>query len=291
VRNGDALVGFGSTDLHMVAYLRRQGWLPQNGAIAELGAQQLNDSLIDAPAEIADAGQAFGASGPMPLFTREAGTPDNPLAGTPYARALWQWLGYDYTAIDIDGSPDSIPLDLNFDEVPRPAVGRFQLVTNYGTTEHAVNQLQAFKIIHDLTARDGIMIHVVPGGRWLDHGLLNYTFKFFSALARGNRYHLISLRMSPPEPEPVPAGIIDLIAQFDPNGADRLRDCTLLIFGIHAVYRKVHDGPFVPPLDIGENVRAANAQMLKRYPNWFEAEPKDRSNLWTTVRRLLARLR
>ena len=70
----------------------------------------------------------------------------------PPARHFWQWLGFEYAAIDIDGSPGSIPLDLNYDRIPTQAKGKYGLVSNFGTTEHVANQLNAFEIIHDLTA-------------------------------------------------------------------------------------------------------------------------------------------
>ena len=52
----------------------------------------------------------------------------------PFARDFWHWLGFQYAAIDIDGSPGSIPLDLNFDSIPTEHNGRYSLVTNFGTT-------------------------------------------------------------------------------------------------------------------------------------------------------------
>ena len=39
-------------------------------------------------------------------------------SAAPSARMLWDWLGFEYAAIDIDGTPGSIPLDLNFDVRP-----------------------------------------------------------------------------------------------------------------------------------------------------------------------------
>ena len=106
----------------------------------------------------------------------------------PHARNFWHWLGLGYAAIDIDGSPDAIPLDLNYDDIPKPEKGKYQLITNFGTTEHVANQLNAFKVIHDLTAVNGVMVHNLPAQGMLNHGLVNYNFKFFWMLARSNGY-------------------------------------------------------------------------------------------------------
>jgi hypothetical protein len=43
----------------------------------------------------------------------------------------------------IDGRPGSIPLDLNYDPAPNESLGKYQLVTNFGTIEHVANQLNA----------------------------------------------------------------------------------------------------------------------------------------------------
>jgi hypothetical protein len=65
-------------------------------------------------------------------------------------------------AADVDTAPHTIRLDLNFDDVPDKHKGKYQLVTNFGTTEHVANQNQAMKIIHDLTAVGGVMVHNLP---------------------------------------------------------------------------------------------------------------------------------
>jgi hypothetical protein len=45
-------------------------------------------------------------------------------------REFWKWLGFDYAAIDIDGSLGSTPLDLNYYPAPNESLGKYQLVTN-----------------------------------------------------------------------------------------------------------------------------------------------------------------
>src|SRR5207244_461624 len=88
-------------------------------------------------------------------------------------------------------------LDLNRDAVPRKLRGRFDLLVNAGTTEHVANQDNAFRVMHDLTASRGLMMHTVPGGGQMTHGLFVYTPKFFWHLCRENGYEIVKLRMSP----------------------------------------------------------------------------------------------
>ena len=136
-------------------------------------------------------------------------------------RAIWRWLGVEYLAIDIDGSPDALALDLNCDAVPAAGRSKYGLVTNFGTTEHVANQANAFKIIHDLTALGGIMVHNLPCHH-PDHGLINYNPKFFWALGRANNYGRTS--MCAP-------------TLADPES-------------IRVAFQKQHDFDFVTPLDV-----------------------------------------
>src|SRR5262249_50608749 len=185
----------GQGDIQLIIRLRTDGLIPDHPAVIEIGAQQLANSFLEAPADIAALGRLFGVTEP---FLRAAprtahytsGGVELLAAAAPWARDFWRWLGCRYAAIDIDGSDGSIALDLNYDDVPASELGRYHLVTNFGTTEHVANQLNAFKVIHDLAAPGGLMIHHLPAHGMLDHGLVNYNPKFFWHLARSNRYRL-----------------------------------------------------------------------------------------------------
>jgi len=130
--------------------------MPTSGAVIEIGAQQLSNTFLRARDRLELLGRLFGATAKPDLPVPEAPTiigGVEPLSETaPLARQFWEWLGFQYASIDIDGSPNSIPLDLNYDMLPDWARKKFDVVTNFGTTEHIANQLNAFKIIHDLTA-------------------------------------------------------------------------------------------------------------------------------------------
>ena len=130
----------------------------------EIGAQQLDQGVIAAKKR--DCGERAASSAspnPPPSFAWTGPRSDtNVLAGAPLAREFWTWLGLSYASIDIDGSPGSIPLDLNYDEVPTEFIGKYDVVTNFGTTEHVANQLQSFKIVHDLATSGALMLHVLP---------------------------------------------------------------------------------------------------------------------------------
>lgn len=109
------------------------------------------------------------------------------------ARDFYQGLGFKYNCVDTDGKFGALTLDINFDPVPSDHLGQYDLVTNHGTTEHLINQLNAFKMIHDFTRPNGYMLHALPYLGQLDHGFFNYQPNLFDALARYNSYRTVGM--------------------------------------------------------------------------------------------------
>jgi hypothetical protein len=169
--------------------LKRSGALSQARRVIEIGSQQLGDSFLASTDLLDQTYQLFG----RPRV--ELGSPSGgDFASTaPPSKPFWTSIGFDYATIDYDGHRDSIPLDLNTDRVPEKLRQQFDLVINTGTTEHIANQAQAFRIIHDLTRIGGVMFHEVPAGSW-NHGLINYTPKFFLLLHKQNDYEQVYMR-------------------------------------------------------------------------------------------------
>jgi hypothetical protein len=116
-------------------------------------------------------------------------------------KAIMEWLGVKHTSIDLNGQNGALPLDLS--KPLNTLQGEFDVVTNYGTTEHVCStgdlrdQWQAFKNIHDCSKPDSVLIHVIPdlnGAHW-GCGYV-YDNKFFFALAAACDYRLHHLYTS-----------------------------------------------------------------------------------------------
>ena len=201
------------------------------------------------------------------------GTPDHLLAASaPRAGPFYRSLGFDYSCIDIDNDPGSIALDLNCDAVPDSLAAKFNLITNFGTTEHVVNQLNAFKIIHDLAAPGAIMLHELPAFGQTNHGFFGYQPKFFDRLARSNGYAVLILDFSWSDVEyGLPDDIRNVLVQFvdtksrPPYGISPS--------AVTAILRKTTAAPFVPPIDLPYGAAAPNAQMEERYGRAFQPLP------------------
>lgn len=276
-------MGTGWKDFNLILRLKAEGYLSSGGAVVEIGAQQLSNDVLRHQENLKQLGEAFGVTATLDLpdptksiFVH--GELEHLDSAAPPARDVWRWLGFDYAAIDIDGSPGSIPLDLNFDEVPRKFRKHFQLATNLGTTEHVANQLQAFKIIHDLVAPGGVMMHHVPAQGYLNHGLVNYNMKFFWMLARSNGYKWIYSDFTlSNETYDLPDNIRGDVRSFEKSIDERAQGYGAVDCGIVVALQKVLDIEFVPPIDVPNGTVVTDKNLKKRYwtvfnPNAFRVQ-------------------
>jgi hypothetical protein len=169
--------------------IKRLGALDKARRVIEIGSQQLSDSFLASTDLLEQIYRMFGRTGVA------LGTPSGEdfERSAPPSRPFWTSLGLDYMTIDFGDQPDCVKLDLNSDQVPERLHQQFDLVVNAGTTEHVANQAQAFRVIHDLTKMGGVMFHEVPAGSW-NHGLINYTPKFFLLLHKQNDYEQVYMQ-------------------------------------------------------------------------------------------------
>jgi SAM-dependent methyltransferase len=185
-----------------------------------------------------------------------------------------------YTALAADGSARSLFLDryqveeyvdcdvnekadLNLDlcqPLLRTLRGRFGTVMNGGTLEHVFDLAQAFANVHELVRSGGTIIHIAPL-TWHDHGLVNFTPRFFHLLAKANNYEWLAAGYHFPN---VPEGqgnlgTRPLIFTFLDSSLEECRYRVNRAFdgkGIPSrvlyfiAYRKSQSLPFVKPYDI-----------------------------------------
>ena len=107
-------------------------------------------------------------------------------------------LGYkNYFSIDINGANESFQFDLNqnisqaykFNE-------RYELVINNGTGEHVFNQYSLYENIHNLTNKNGIMLHIMPFINWVNHGFYNFNPILYADLAAANNYQILDISLA-----------------------------------------------------------------------------------------------
>jgi hypothetical protein len=231
-------VGVGLKVLIEIRRLAEAGRLPFGGQIVELGSQNLYcagyaDILRD---QIA----FFGSRAPTAHRTAAlSDTELERLADGGLMATLMTACGFGYRALDIFEADRTTLFDLNVDAPGADLAGKFDLVTNFGTTEHVMNQLQCFRTMHELARVGGIFYHDLPHGGFPDHGYFHYTPRFFEDLARANGYAVEALRITQGESRrPTEA-----LRTFGYK-TEAYHD-----FGIEAVLRKTSSAPFAVPLE------------------------------------------
>ncbi len=100
----------------------------------------------------------------------------------------------DHTSIDRNGKDGALIYDLS-----KPIIFKkahiFDIVTNFGTSEHVENQEECFNNIDRLCRVGGAMVHAVPlKGYYKDHSPVHYTKDFFEKLAEEKNYRPIIIK-------------------------------------------------------------------------------------------------
>ncbi len=108
------------------------------------------------------------------------------------AKEHFKSIGVDHVSIDTNGKNGALVIDLQRRIKDRSLVGTFDVLTNFGTTEHVEQQYPCWLNIHNLVKQNGVFIHVVPRtGHWRGHGYHKYSLEFFQKLADNCDYELI----------------------------------------------------------------------------------------------------
>jgi SAM-dependent methyltransferase len=114
----------------------------------------------------------------------------------------------------------------------------FDIVTNFGFSEHVTDQEAFWRNHHDLCRPGGIMSGVTPApefGHWPHHGILQPTVEFYRTLAEANGYTQLRLWQKQPAaeyPHPDPGFVwddawLDLITATQAPTAQALRNSGL----------------------------------------------------------------
>ena len=176
-------MGIGPQAVELYRLLRDNGNLQEVNSVIEIGSQEI--PTVESHQNYA---RTFVSS------ITEKAPKSNPLT----TQEFYEALGIsDYACIDINGENDALVYDLNTDIMQNYGIDKtYDLVTNFGTTEHIFNQYQCFKNIHDLLKVGGLAIHILPFEGYLNHGYFNYQPSFFIDLGIANSYELIGIYYS-----------------------------------------------------------------------------------------------
>lgn len=169
--------------------------VPPRGAVVELGDQCMN--IEPGPPEIAALRRLVSKASRDPSHVDDIMS-RHFIKGSRRIASAFESSDFTYRCVDICDGPGIIRADLNEYRVPPEWRGRFDLVTNFGTTEHILDQVNSFRVMHDFAKVGARFIHQVPYAGYFNHGLFAYTPAFFVFLAHANHYEIEQLDLTPP---------------------------------------------------------------------------------------------
>ena len=171
-------MGLSSSVLNLVLSLYKDQYFEKFNSVIELGSQHLS------------------ANGDDVAFVINNLTQKNEIkeGDIKIAKNVYKSIGFSiYKCIDPDRRHDALNFDLNEDIEKQGFNEQFDLVTNFGTSEHCFNQYHCFMNIHNLCKEGGIMVHGLPFQGGLNEGFFNYQPNFFFCLASANGYKILGI--------------------------------------------------------------------------------------------------
>ena len=111
------------------------------------------------------------------------------------AKMYFSSIGINHTSIDTNGKDGALPLNLA-DPTTSKKYNNFDILTNFGTSEHVYDQYECWKNIHNFIKTGGVFCHAVPAtGYWYRHGSCYawHDESFFKGLATLNNYEILDL--------------------------------------------------------------------------------------------------
>jgi hypothetical protein len=141
----------------------------------------------------------------------------HPTIQTLFLSELIELTNLHYVSFDVVSARRAHLFDLNIHDLAEDKKGSFDVVVNFGTTEHLMNQYNAYKVMHEAARPGGLIFHQVPSTGYINHGYFCYNALMFQELAQANNYEVVDLWFYGPSG----AGNVLVNASTHPGVADR----------------------------------------------------------------------
>lgn len=259
-------------------FLQRKGFLtPSKNKILDIGPQNVLFVRADQIREFIE--RQGGAVVPEAEMNKEIdrlvyfSTP-RPNERTMLLSEITDLTNIEYNSVDVCPGLKTVILDLNFDGVPDDMTSHFDVVFNFGTTEHIFNQWNCFEFMHDALKVGGVAYHQLPASGYLDHGYYCYTPLFFQEMAQANNYAVEHMAVTPAGESKIDAlGITSMGGDsLLSDGAPLGENNRVPALNIHVILRKTKDAPFRASLEIATAHSEVNTAMLERYQEGGNAQ-------------------
>jgi hypothetical protein len=195
---------------------------------------------------------------------------------------LFEACGMEYVAFDIAPMYKTELLDFNHQGLPPEHRGRYDVILNFGTTEHVLNQFNSFRIIHEAAKPGTLTWHQLPSAGYVDHCYFSYHPRFFFDLAGYNRYELVNFWFTAGGGSPRFSTLADYASHFPvlgqyladpasrPEPAENVAEEDACI---NVIYRKVHEQAFLGALEPSTAAATVAEAVMLRYTHDRPAAP------------------
>lgn len=218
---------------------------------------------------------------------------------------LFEAAGMEYLSFDIASGYKTEILDFNVRSLPERHRGAFDLVLNFGTTEHVLHQYNSFKIIHEATRPGGVIWNQLPTIGFVDHCYFAYKPRFFFEVAGYNGYELLAYWYTVGGQSRLMDTVKDYAAYFpvlgpfaaDPKSSPQpTEDILVPNICANAIYRKTKDTPFMGTIERSTSVGDVPDSVMESYTTPAGGRPAAVtptlvSRAWRAVRRGLRPVR
>jgi hypothetical protein len=251
-----------------VEYLSEKGLLTRHSKILDIGSQ----NLLSATAEsIRLFVQKYGHIDDEATFVSTAAkiayfSTIRPGERTSYISELIELTDIFYTSYDVCPALKTEIMDLNREFLPKRYRGYFDLVFNFGTTEHIFNQLNSFEVMHEALEVGGICFHQVPSLGWGNHGYFCYHEVFFYDLTKANEYEIVDMWYCPVGVSKIGVQALDFrdaLTPLIPGSASSLEEAAN--YNLNVIVRKIKDAPFHVGLELATAHSSLSDQVKVNY--------------------------
>jgi hypothetical protein len=189
---------------------------------------------------------------------------------TLYLSELLDQTPIDYVSFDICPGRKTEIMDLNRERLAWRHKNAFDLILNCGTSEHILNQLNIFNIMHDAAKVGAYIYNQVPTTGRIDHGYFCYHPRFFRELAKANDYELLEIWYKRGfKSDPVTGKRAPRCSQMADTGIElRGKSDGHMEIPNHSIcvlFHKTRKGPFRFPLEIDTRHAEPDAERVAYY--------------------------
>ncbi len=177
-------MGISSAEIQLLLELRHLGMFKNYSSVLEIGSQELHITKNNLSEMFLQAGLDIDL---VDKIQDLENWPNHPRASS---KSLYSFLGINnYKSVDLNEELGSIPIDLNIEFNDESLFGKFDLITDFGSCEHVFNVAEAYKTIHKLLKKNGLLI--ITQAVFKGNGYFHFDRSFLEGISAANNYKVI----------------------------------------------------------------------------------------------------